>query len=571
MLLKDKTARPGGLVPAGPGVHRFAHRLPPAATGLYCRAMRGRVRGGLLAFVLGLATAAWPAAAADRQLLYRGNGAEPETLDIHHSTGMTEFELEVDLFEGLVQYGPAGEPVPGVADRWTVDDDGLTYRFHLRPDARWSNDDPVLADDFVYAFRRAVDPATASSYAFILFPIANAERITAGDGAPSSLGIAAPDPHSVVITLRAPTPYFLGLLTHHMAFPLHHQTLEAHGDRWTRPGNLVGNGAYRLARWVPQSEITLVRNEHYWDDAAVKLDEVVYVAGEDQSAALRRYRAGEIDVCYEAPIDQIDWIARNLKDEWHPAPFLGTYYYGLNLQAAPFKDAPKLRQALALAIDRDTLVARITRAGEKPAYSWVPPSIGNFYVQQLPDWASLPQPERDRRARALYQEAGYGPDRPLRFELLYNTSENHRRIAIAIAGMWKQVLGAEVSLRNEEWKVYLASRGAKAFQAIRQSWIGDYNDANTFLELFKSDIGDQNSEGYANPRFDALMKQAERTIDLAARARLMENAERILLDDQPLIPIYHYVSKRLVKPWVAGWVDNIVDVHPTRYLSVRPH
>jgi oligopeptide transport system substrate-binding protein len=515
--------------------------------------------------------AAPPAAAAD-SVLYRGNGTEPETLDVHRSSGMPEFDLEVELFEGLVHYGPAGEPVPGVAERWTISDDGLTYTFALRANARWSNGDPVTADDFVYALRRAVAPATASRYAFILFPIANAEEISSGKLAdPTQLGVSAPDARTVVLRLKAPTPYFLGLLTHHMAFPVHRGTIERFGERWTRPGTLVGNGAYRLAKWVPQSEITLVKNEHYWDAAAVKLDQVVFIATEDRGAELRRYRAGEIDVAYEAPIDQIDWIKRNLPGDWRPAPFLGTYYYGFNLQAPPFKDAPTLRKALALAVDRETLTTRITRAGEKPAYSWVPPSIGNQYVTQQVDWATLPQSERNALAQKLYAEAGYSPERPLRFELLYNTSENHRRIAIAVAGMWKQVLGAEVTLRNEEWKVYLASRAAKSFQMIRQSWVGDYNDANTFLELLKSDIGDLNTQGYRNPRFDALMKRAERTLDLPARARLMGEAERLALDDLPIIPIYHYVSKRLVKPWVVGWVDNIVDVHPSRYLSVTPH
>jgi oligopeptide transport system substrate-binding protein len=536
--------------------------------------MRGWIRSRrALALGLGLiaSLALVPSAAGGPGVLYRGNGSEPETLDIHRSSGIPEFDLQVDLFEGLVHYGPAGEPVPGVAARWSASDDGLTYRFHLRADARWSNGDPVTAGDFLYALRRAVAPATASRYAFILFPIANAEEIASGKVAdPTRLGVAAPDDRTVVFTLKAPTPYFLGLLTHHMAFPIHRASLERYGERWTRPANLVGNGAYRLAAWVPQSEITLVKSERYWDAASVKIDKVVYVATEDVGAELRRYRAGELDVCNDVPIDQIAWIQRHLAGEWHRTPYLGTYYYGFNLLVAPFKDAPKLRRALALAIDRETLVARITRAGETPAYSWVPPGIGNHYAQQLPEWAHLPQVARDRLARQLYAEAGYGPDRPARFELLYNTSENHRRIAIAIAGMWKRTLGADVVLRNEEWKVYLASRAAKSFQVIRQAWIGDYNDANTFLELLKSDIGAQNSEGYANPRFDALMKRAERTIDLDARARLMEEAERIMMDDLPLIPIYHYVSKRLVKPWVDGWVDNIVDIHPTRYLRLLP-
>jgi oligopeptide transport system substrate-binding protein len=530
--------------------------------------MRGWLRGGLTALLI-LGSGVAPAVA--EQVLYRGNGAEPETLDPHHSTGMTEFELEVELFEGLVQYGPAGEPVPGVADRWTVSDDGLTYRFHLRPEARWSNGDPVVGDDFVYAFRRALDPETASSYAFILFPIANAEAITSGTAKPETLGIAAPDPHTVIITLKAPTPYFLGLLTHHMAFPLHRATVEANVDRWTRPGKLVGNGAYRLVRWVPQSEITLERNKRYWDAATVKIDRVVFVDTEDQGAALRRYRAGELDVTYTLPIDQVDWVTRHLPAELHSTSLLMTGYYAFNLTQPLFKDDLKLRRALDLAVDRETLVKQVMRGGALTAYSWVPPGVGDGYHTQRPAWADESQAERDRQARELYAEAGFGPQHPAHFEVLYSTGENQRRVAIAIAGMWQQTLGAAVSLRNEEWKVYLRSRAEKAFQVIAEGWIGDYNDANTFLELMKSDIGDQNSAGYVNPEYDTLMKQAERTSDLAARATLMERAERIMLGDVPIVPLSHGVSRRLVKPWVSGWVDNVVDVHPTRYLAIAPH
>ena len=533
--------------------------------------MRGWVRAGLAPALVALATALGSAAAAGPPTLYRGNGAEPETLDPHHSTGMTEFEIELELFEGLVQYGPAGEPVPGVADRWTVSPDGLAYRFHLRPEARWSSGDPVVGDDFVYAFRRAVDPATASSYAFILFPIVNAEAITRGAAPPASLGIAAPDPRTVVITLAAPTPYFVGLLAHQMAFPLHRATLESQGDKWTRPGRLVGNGAYRLAGWVPQSEITLVRNPHYWDAGSVRIAEVVFVASEDNGAALRRYRAGELDLTYSLPIEQVEWVTRHLPSELHTAPMLATRFYAFNLATSLFRDNPKLRRALSLAIDRATLVKQVMRGGGVPTDSWVPAGIGDRYSAQSPEWAGLGQAERSRLAQQLYREAGFGPDRPARFEVLYPTNENRRRVAIAAAAMWQEVLGATVSLRNEEWKVYLRSRAEKAFQVIDEGWVGDYNDANTFLELMKSDIGDQNSPGYANPRFDALMRRAEVTLDLDARARLMEDAERIMLADAPIIPLSNDVSRRLVKPWVTGWVDNIVDVHPTRYLAIAPH
>lgn len=522
------------------------------------------ILGGLaLAAALILGTA--PARAG---AIHLGNGTEPESLDVHLSSGVSEANIQRDLFEGLIAEGPDASLIPGAAESWEISEDGTVYTFHLRPDGAWSNGDPVTAGDFVYAFRRGLDPATAADYAFILYPVLYAEQYVAGEITdPEEIGIRAIDDRTLEITLKAPTAYFLDMLTHHMAYPVNRGALEAHPGDWTRPGNLVSNGAYMLADWVPQSHIKLVKNPNFHDAANVALDEVWYYPTEDEGQELQRYRAGELDVTYDIPADQIEWIVANLNAEYRNFPYLGTYYYVVNTTTAPFAGNIPLRQALSLAINREVLTQKITRAGEIPAYSFVPPGVAN-YQQQTQEFAGWTQDERNARARELYAEAGYGPDNPLQVELLYNTSDNHKKVAIAIAAMWKQTLGVETSLRNEEWKAYLASRDEKDFQLVRAGWIGDYNDANTFLELFVSDAGEMNDPGYASARYDELVKGAAFETDLALRETMLEEAERVFLHDTPLIPIYFYTTQHMVKPTVGGWIDNIKDVHPTRFLSV---
>ena len=500
--------------------------------------------------------------------IHIGNGAEPESLDIHHSSGVSEANIQRDLFEGLVTLGADASLLPGAAESWVVSDDGLTYTFSLRPDARWSNDDPVTAHDFVYAIRRGLSPETAADYAFILYPIKNAEAITRGEiDNMDELGVRALDDHTLEIVLKAPTPYFLDMLTHQMAFPLHQKSVEAHGDQWTRPGNMVSNGAYRLDAWVPQDHVKLAKNPAFHAADEVRIDEIYFYPTEDVGQELKRYRAGELDITYDVPADRVAWLVENLNDEFENFPYLGTYYYAINTTAPPFDGNRALREALSLAIDRELLTEKITRAGEVPAYAFVPPGVMN-YAQQSRDTATLTKEEREAEARALYEEAGYSPDNPLVVEILYNTSDNHKKIAIAIAAMWKQVLGVEATLRNEEWKVYLASRDEKNFQIARASWVGDYNDANTFLELFLSDAGPMNTTGFADPQFDELVRAAAFQPDLVQRAAMLKEAEGVLLDEAALIPIYHYTTQHMVKPHVGGWMNNVKDVHPTRYLWI---
>ena len=506
---------------------------------------------------------------AERQVLRRGNGAEPQSLDPHKSEGVPEANLQRDLYEGLTSGARDGSVVPGVAESWDISDDGLIYTFNLRDDARWSNGDPVTAEDFVFSLRRSVDPATLSNYGIMLRPILNAEAIIAGLQPPDSLGVRAIDERTLEITLGNPAPYFLGVLNHSAAYPVHRASIEQHGDRWARPGTLVSNGAFMLDEWVVQSHIKMLRNPHYWAADDVRLEEVWYYPIENQSTELQRYRANELEMTYELPYRQLGWVRENLADELVISEYLGTYYYGLNVTRPPFQDNLALRQALNLAVNRERLTGQVTAAGEVPAYGWVPGVTG--YTQVVPEWANWTQAEREAEARRLYAEAGYSPDEPLRLQVLYNTQENHRTIALAVSSMWKEVLGIETELMNQEWKVYLETRRSKATtEVFRAGWIGDYNDAFTFAELQHSDSG-MNDSGWNNPRYDALLAQASMEGDLGRRAELLQQAERVLLEDVPLIPLYFYVTKRVVKPWVGGYESNIMDHIYSKTLHILKH
>jgi oligopeptide transport system substrate-binding protein len=503
------------------------------------------------------------------QILRRGNGTEPETLDPHRAEGVTAANVLRDLFEGLVTEAPDGTLIPGAAESWTLSADGLVYTFKLQGKGRWSNGDPVTADDFVYGLRRSADPATLSEYSAILYPIENAAEVVAGTLPPERLGVRAVDAQTLEIRLHAPTPYLLGLLTHASTYPVHRKSVEQHGARFARPGMLVSNGPFRLGEWVVQSHIRLLRNPQYRDDANTTLDEVWYYPVENAEAELNRYRAGELDLTETVPARQIPWLRQNLPDELHIAPYLGSYVFGFNTTQPPFRDAPKLRKALALALDREILTSKISGAGELPAYSWVPPVSG--YTQQLPDWAQWTQAERNAEAQRLYAAAGYSASRPLRMQLLYNTESNHRRLAVAMAAMWREVLGVETELLNQEWQVFLQTRRSRLdTQLFRYGWIGDYNDPYTFAEILESKHG-LNDMGYSNPRYDALLAAAAREADPQQRMDMLAEAERVMLEDMPIVPLYFYVSKKMVKPWVAGMEANIMDHHHSRHLRILAH
>jgi oligopeptide transport system substrate-binding protein len=510
-----------------------------------------------------------PARLASRQIMHRGNASNPEGLDPHKTEGVPSAHIQRDLFEGLTTEAPDGSIIPGAARSWAVSEDGLVYTFHLREDARWSNGDPVTAGDWVFSLRRSVDPATASKYSLILAPIRNAEDVIAGRKLPEALGVHAPDTHTLVIELKAPTPYFLGLLAHNAAYPVHPPSVIAHGDAYGRVGNLVSNGAYRAAEQVVGSHVKLEKNPYFHDADNVHIEQVYFYPIENLAAELARYRADQLDWTYEVPSAQLGWIKRNLGDELRVAPYFGIYYFGFNTTRPPLDDE-RVRRALSMTIERDIITERLLGIGGIASYGLVPPGVPDYRRQQ-PDWVALSQAERDAEARRLLAEAGYGPDNPLTVEIRYNTHEDHKRISLAIAWMWRSKLGVRTTLLNEEFRVFLANRRQRLVtQVFRAGWIGDYLDPYTFLEINRSDSA-QNDAGWVNEEYDALLARAAREPDAERRFRLLERAEALMLSETPHAPIYGYASKRLVKPWVRGWQPNPLDHHATRWMWIERH
>jgi oligopeptide transport system substrate-binding protein len=369
------------------------------------------------------------------------------------------------------------------------------------------------------------------------------------------------------MTLEQPTPYLLSLLTHPSTFPVHAGSIEAHGNEFTRPENLLSNGAYRLEAWEPSSVLRLRRNEQYWNNAATAIDAVNYHVLTQEMTELNRFRAGEIDITTSIPPDSFAQVRAQYAEQMHTAPSLGVHYYGFNLSKPPFAGNPNLRQALSMAIDRETLVEKVTGRGEAPAYSWVPPGVDNYEPIRF-SYADLSREERHAAARRLYREAGYSEQQPAEIELRYNTSDTQQRIALAIQSMWADVLGVRTTLVNEEFQVLLANmRAAEVTQVFRASWIGDYNDAHTFLNILQSG-NPSNTPRFENAQYDELMRDAAAQVAPLNRRLYLEEAERVLLSEHPVIPLYFSVSKHLVSDRVQGWGDNVLDYHYSQHLSL---
>ncbi|HEY6516866.1 MAG TPA: peptide ABC transporter substrate-binding protein [Steroidobacteraceae bacterium] len=506
-------------------------------------------------------------AAHGAAILLRSLGAEPDSLDPQKARAVEAQRVLRDICEGLTTLDKSGGVAPGIAEKWQVSPDGKTYTFHLRHDAKWSNGQPVVGADFVAGLRRLVEPDTASQYAEVVDVIVNAGDIVAGRKPPESLGVSAPDAYTVIVKLSDPAPYLPALLSHPSTCPVDPVALVNDKDAYARPGNLPSDGAFILSQWVHGSYVYLTRNHHYWNDAATRLDGVKYLIIPDDNAELTLYRADQLDITDIIPRSQFDWIHSHLADQLHIAPQLGVYFYGFNMRRAPFAGDVKVRRALAMVIEREKLAQLVLRTGEVPAYSWVPPGVDG-YTQQSPDYRVLARAQRLAEARKLYAEAGYSTAKPLRFELRYNTEEIQTEVAIAISAMWQQALGAQVTLHGEEFRSLMQDIDSGDVQMFRSSWIGDYNDAYTFAQYFKSDFG-VNLTHYDNPAYDGLVKQAAAETDADKRLELLQQAEQIMLADQPVIPIYYYVSKNLVKPRVTGWYGNIMNVTYSRDLGLR--
>jgi oligopeptide transport system substrate-binding protein len=497
-------------------------------------------------------------------VLRRGNGPEPESLDPHSARSEAALTILRDVYEGLTAIDSDGTPIMAAADHVDVSLDGMLYTFHLRTDARWSTGEPVVAEDFAAAWRRLVDPHTAAQYADILNPVRGATAITKGVAAPASLGVHAVDRATLVVELTRPTPYFLSVLAHPATFPINRPALAAHGRGFSKPGLMVSNGAFVVTRWDFGSHLVAVRNRHYWNDRETQLDAVEYYSFADADTELRAFRTGQVDITSVTPASQMGWIKRHLAANLHVAPQLAVYYLGLNLRKQPFAGAPALRQALSLVIDRERLVQSVTGGGEAPAYTLVPPETRG-YTPPLPPYASWPMSRRIAQARQLMLEAGLR-DHPPPLELRYNSGELHTRIAIAVAQMWKDALGIETTLRAEEFKALLQDIDRGEMNVFRASWIADYDDAFSFLQLAQSGFG-INLSHYSNAAYDSLLERAALQGG-HERRELLQHAEALMLTDQPVVPLFFYVSKHLVAARVHGWNENPLNITYSKSLSI---
>ncbi|MGD8105898.1 ABC transporter substrate-binding protein [Pantoea sp. FN0302] len=490
---------------------------------------------------------------AQDQTIVINNGTEVASLDPHKTEGVPESDVITNLLEGLLVTDNAGRLVPGVAQQWQQQNN--VWTFTLRPDARWSNGDPVTAADFVYSWQRLVDPKTASPYASFLqyAHILNVDEIIAGRQPPSALGVKALDDHHLQVTLSQPVPYFTAMLEHTPLKPVHRQTLEQWGDKWTRPEHYVGNGAYTLNSWVVNEKITLKRNPHYWDNAHTIIETATFLPISSETSDVNRYRSGGIDITNSAiPPELFPMLKKELGAQVHVSPYLCTFYYELNNQRPPFNDA-RVRTAVKLTLDRQIIAEKIMGQGQIPAFGFTPPYI-NGAKFTAPAWFTQTQAERNATAKQLLAAAGYGVQKPLTFTLLYNTSDQNKKQAIAAASMWKKNLGANVTLQNQEWKTMLNTRHEGNYDVARATWCSDYNEPSSFLNMLLSDSS-TNTGFYRSPAFDALMAKSL-VADDAQRAVLYQQAEAQLDKDSALVPVYYRVSVRLVKPWVGGFTGK---------------
>ncbi|MDY0899473.1 peptide ABC transporter substrate-binding protein [Pantoea agglomerans] len=507
---------------------------------------------------------------AEQQQIVRHIKDEPASLDPLKAVGLPEIQVIRDLFEGLTNQDAQGKIVPGVAQSWSSSDN-KTWVFTLRNNARWSNGDPVTAQDFVYSWQRLVDPKNSSAFAWFagLSGIQNAAAITKGEMTPDKLGVVAQSKNQLKVTLDRPVPWFPALVANVALFPVPQKIIAQQGDSWTSPGKLVGNGAYQLSERVVNEKILLTRNPHYWDDAHSVLTKVTFVPINEESSATKRYRSNDIDITESFPKNMYALLKKTLPGEVYTPDQLGTYYYAFNTQKGPTADV-RVRKALSWSIDRKVIAEKVLGTGEKPAWHFTPDVTAGF--KPLPTFMQQhDQNSLNAQAKSLLAAAGYGPGKPLKLKLLYNTSESHQKIAIAVASMWKKNLGVDVTLENQEWKTYIDSRNSGNFDVIRASWVGDYNEPSTFLNLLTSG-NSSNIARFNNADYDAVIAKASRETSDQVRNSDYNRAEQILAEQAPIAPIYQYTNGRLIKPWVKGYpITNPEDVAYSRELWIEKH
>ncbi|HEC2165774.1 TPA: oligopeptide ABC transporter substrate-binding protein OppA [Klebsiella oxytoca] len=506
---------------------------------------------------------------AEKQELVRNNGSEPSSLDPHKVESDVENNIISDLFEGLVSVSPAGDIQPRLAEKWE-NKDNTVWTFHLRPGATWSDGTAITAQDIVWSWQRLVSPLMASPYAS--YPgnmhIVNGAEIARGQKAPETLGVRAVDDATFEVTLTQPNAAFLAMLAHPSLVPLDKVLISRYGDKWTKPEHMVTSGPYKLSQWVVNERIVAERNPRYWDNAHTVINKVTYLPISSEAADINRYKAGEIDIVYTVPINQFAQLKKTLGEQLNVSPQLATYYYQFNTTRPPFND-PRVRRALNMALDKEIIAEKVLGQGQRPAWLVSQPDIGGVKLRN-PEYASWSRDKRIAEAKKLLSEAGYNETHPLVFNLLYNTSESHQRIAIAASSMWKKNLGVEAKLQNQEWKTMLDTMHTHNFDAVRYAWIADYDDAATFLNTFRT--GDsENTTQYSNPAYDEALRNAAKASDTAARGQFYQQAEDLLGQDVPAIPVYHYVRTHLVKPWVGGFTPDKLGYYYTKDMYIKKH
>jgi oligopeptide transport system substrate-binding protein len=522
-----------------------------------------------LLFTFSNCTKSGGSSANGKKILRLGNGSELQDIDPQTVTGVPEHNVISALFEGLIVPHPETlEPQPGVAESWTISKDQKIYTFKIRETAKWSNGDKITAEDYIFSWKRMLSPKLGAEYAYMLFPVKNAEEYSKGTLKDfSQVGVKAKNPLTLEITLKAPTPYFLALLMHYSTYAVHKPTIEkfnameSRGTKWTRPENFVGNGPFKLTKWDLNKVLMVERNPNYWNNQITKLDGISFHPVELAQTEERMYRSGELDKTNSVPTHKIDNYRKDRPKEFVNAPYLGTYFYRINTTRPQLKDV-RVRKALSMSIDRQAIVDKVTKAGEIPAKAFTPPNTGGY--------TSKAEIKFDiAGAKKLLAEAGFPEGKGFKgVEILYNTLEAHRSIAESIQQMWKVNLGIDVTLKNQEWKVYIDSQHKKDYDIARAGWIGDYSDPNSFLDLWTTDNGN-NDTGFANKKYDSIIRTANMTGDSGKRLELFNQAEEILLSELPIIPIYTYTVKYLLNERVVGWKTNILDFHPYQYLDIK--
>jgi oligopeptide transport system substrate-binding protein len=499
--------------------------------------------------------------------LVRGNGLEIKSLDPHYIDGQWEANVVGDLLVGLTTDGPDGRPIPGAATSWEMSPDGKTWTFHMREHV-WSDGQPVTAQDFVFAWRRILEPARGAPYAYYLWLVKNAKAISDGTMPPSALGVSAKDDRTLVVQLEHPAAYMLEYLLHQAVFPVPRHSVLKLGSSWAKPENYVANGPYIPKEWVPNDHVTLVKNSRFYDAGHVRIATVIYRPTQDTLAALKLIRSGEIDTQNIVPTAEISWMRAHIPRALQIHEYLGVAYLGVNFNRKPFQDI-RLREVVALAYDRETVVTKILRLGEVPAYHLVPPHTANYPGGAHFAFSAIPYDERLARARQLMMEMGYGPDNHFHSTFDTSTTPDAKRTFATLQAMLRRVY-FDISPVTSDGQVFYKKLQMGQFDMAGAAWIGDFNDAGTFLDLLQSSSGN-NYGHYKNPRFDALLAQANSTPDIKMRGALLEKAEQIALDDYALIPTRFLVTQDIVEPYVRGWIPNVRDFNRTRWLWIDPH